>query len=241
MKKDRYLGPGFLFLAACAATPPQIPAGEDPLRWQDAVEAFEAAAVLDPLPADAVLFVGSSSIRLWDTLHEDMQPLPVIQRGFGGSRLFDSVYWADRLVLAHDPRVIVMFSGTNDIAGNQPKPAARIGALFEQFVERVRERAPQAAIVYIAISPTMARQRHLDLVLETNRLISSICSSDPTLHFVDAAASLLDPQGLPDARWFRTDGLHLNARGYARWTELIKPLVTRLHAEAMSRRTTFSR
>ena len=164
-----------------------------------------------------------------------------IQRGFGGSRLFDSVYWADRLVLAHDPRVIVMFSGTNDIAGNQPKPAARIGALFEQFVERVRERAPQAVIVYIAISPTMARQRHLDLVLETNRLISSICSSDPTLHFVDAAASLLDPQGLPDARWFRTDGLHLNARGYARWTELIKPLVTRLHAEAMSRRTTFSR
>ena len=69
MKRDRYLGPWFLFLAACVATPPQIPAGEDPLRWQDAVEAFEAAAVLDPLPADAVLFVGSSSIRLWDSLH----------------------------------------------------------------------------------------------------------------------------------------------------------------------------
>ena len=93
------LSTGLLSLAACAATP-EIPPGEDPLEWREKVEAFELEAQASPPPAGAALFVGISSIRLWDTLKEDMAPLPVIKRGFGGSRLFDSVYWADRLVLA---------------------------------------------------------------------------------------------------------------------------------------------
>ncbi len=217
-----------LSLCACASSPPEIPQGETPLEWQEDVEAFEAAALLEPAPAEAALFIGSSSIRRWDSLHEDMAPLPVIKRGFGGSRLFDSVYWADRLVLAHDPAVIVIFSGTNDIKGEEPKSAVQVRALFEQFVRRIRRAWCWAPIVYIAINPSMARIEHLSIVQEANREIAEFCDEDSRLHFVDTAVRLLDEDGQPDTRWFVEDELHLNAAGYARWTEQIKPLVTRL-------------
>ena len=230
----RLLTAAVLSLAACATTP-KIPPGEDPLEWQEKVEAFESDAALEPPPTDAALFIGSSSIRLWDTLHEDMAPLPVIKRGFGGSRLFDSVYWADRLVLAHDPAVIVMFSGTNDLKGDEPKPPERVCALFDQFVARIRDEDCTAPIVYIAISPSKARLRHLGLVLETNRLISMACEADTTLYFVDTATPLLDDWGQPDMQWFDDDELHLNARGYALWTGRIKPLIARLLDEATTR------
>lgn len=221
------LSTGLLSLAACAATP-EIPPGEDPLEWREKVEAFELEAQASPPPAGAALFVGSSSIRLWDTLKEDMAPLPVIKRGFGGSRLFDSVYWADRLVLAHDPAVIVMFSGTNDLKGDEPKSAERVSALFDQFVARIRDGECDAPIIYIAISPTKKRIEHLDLVLETNRQIASSCESDDSLHFLDTASGLLNDWGYPDMQWFDEDELHLNPAGYALWTQRIKPLVKRL-------------
>ena len=221
-----------LSLYACANSSPEIPQGETPLKWQEDIEAFEAADLLDPVPADALLFIGSSSIRRWDTLHEDMAPLPVIKRGFGGSRLFDSVYWAGRLVLAYDPAVIVMFSGTNDIKGDEPKSAVQVRELFELFARRIRHARCWAPIVYIAINPSMARIEHLDIVNEANRQIAAFCDKEPSLHFVDTATALLDEQGQPDTQWFLEDELHLNPAGYALWAERIKPLVTRLMESA---------
>jgi len=222
---------GLLVLASCTTAPPPIPAGEDPLRWRADIEAFDEAAGQVSPPSEAALFVGSSSIRLWDTLREDMAPLPVIQRGFGGSRLFDSIYWAERLVLAHDPAVIVMFSGTNDIKGKQPKSAARVLELFEEFVALIRRRGCDAPLVYIAISPSQARIEHLELVLEANEGVAALCRAHADLHFIDTASHLLDSGGEPDSRWFVEDGLHLNADGYALWTRHIKPVVARLLAE----------
>ena len=164
-----------------------------------------------------------------------MAPLPVIKHGFGGSRLFDSVYWADRLVLVHDPAIVVMFSGTNDIAGTNPKSPTEVSQLFLQFVGRLRNGRCTAPIVYIAISPTRARIKHLDRVLETNLQIAAICEKDSALHFVDTASLLLDVTGRPNPRWFAKDKLHLNADGYALWTKHIRPLVDVLFAADQSR------
>lgn len=217
-----------LALCACRSSPLEIPEGETPLEWQEDVEAFEIAALTEPTPPGAVLFIGSSSIRRWDSLHEDMAPIPIIKRGFGGSRLFDSIYWADRLVFAHEPAVIVMFSGTNDIKGEAPKSAVQVRELFKQFVQSARRARCSAPVVYIAINPSMSRIEHLDIVMEANRLIEEHCDDVAELYFVDTAAKLLNKEGRPDTRWFVEDELHLNAAGYAMWTEEIKPLVTRL-------------
>jgi len=231
-----------VILALCACRSPQleIPEGETPLKWREDIEAFELSALTNPTPPDAALFIGSSSIRRWDSLHEDMAPLPVIKRGFGGSRLFDSIYWADKIVFPHDPAVIVMFSGTNDIKGEEPKAAFQVQELFQQFVQQARRARCSAPIVYIAINPSMARIEHLGIVLEANRLIEEYCDSEADLYFVDTAEKLLNKEGQPDTRWFVEDELHLNTAGYAMWTEQIKPLVKRLLEEGRRGRGTRS-
>src|SRR5262245_18276972 len=114
-----------LVLVSCVLVQPLLAAEQDnrddPLRWEAAISEFEKAAALQPEPKDAVLFVGRSSIRRWSTLRADMAPIPVIQRGFGGSRLADATYYAERLVNVYRPRAVVLFSGTNDITPDHAK------------------------------------------------------------------------------------------------------------------------
>ena len=221
-----------LALGACRQVRerPAVPAGEDPLRWSADIAAFVDADRAAPFPAGGVVFVGSSSIRLWDTLARDMAPLQVLNRGFGGSRLFDSVYWAGELVDVHAPRAVVVFSGTNDLAGDDAKAPEAVRDLFRALVARLRERDADLAIAYVAITPTLARERHLEAVREANRLIRAECEADTRLEFVDPTPDLMDADGRPDARYFRDDRLHLNAAGYAVWTRHVRPVVERLLA-----------
>lgn len=210
--------------------PPTIPAGEDPQRWAADMRRFEAMDRDAPAPAGGVVFVGSSSIRRWSSLAEDMAGLPVVQRGFGGSRLFDACYWSDVLVTRHRPAAVVLFSGTNDLAGDDPKSAEHVRDLFRLFVRRVRRADPDLSVAWIAITPTPARARHLALVREANRLVRAECEADPRLAFLDPTADLTRPDGTPDPAFFVDDGLHLNADGYAVWTRHVRAVVARLHA-----------
>ncbi len=183
----------------------------------------------NPAPKGGVVFVGSSSIRLWKTLAADMQPMPVLNRGFGGSRLFDSIYYSDDLISKHEPSLVVVFSGTNDISGSKPKSAQQVCSLFRQLVQRLRWQDHKLTICNIAITPTMARKEHIAIVREANRLIRMECQTDPLLEFVDPTVDLVDANGRPDLRFFRRDQLHLNKRGYAVWARHIRPLVQRLY------------
>lgn len=225
-----------LLVAACTApgAPPPIPAGEDPLRWRGDIAAFAAPAAADEHP---VVFVGSSSIRLWQTLAQDMAPMPVLNRGFGGSRIFDTIYWLDRLVTCHEPEVVVVFAGTNDIQGDAPRSGAWVAARFDELVAQLRALGCDAPLVYIAISPSPSREQHLAIVEDANARIAARCAQDPGLTYVDTASGLLDAAGRPDPRWFIADRLHLNADGYAGWTKTLRPVVEKLYAERVAART----
>ncbi len=230
MLRRRFLLAALLLgLGGCGAppplAPPAIPAGEDPLRWSAEIEAL---AVQTPPSEHPVVCVGSSSIRLWRTMGEDLAPWPVMNCGFGGSGLFDAVYWADRVVTPFDPRLVVVFSGTNDLAGDAPRSAAWVAARFDDLVARLRALGCDAPVVYLAISPTPSRERHLELVHEANRRIAARCAADPVLHFVDTGSGLLDAAGRPDPKWFVADRLHLNAAGYAHWTATLRPVLAGL-------------
>ena len=120
-------------------------------RWESDIAAFEAADKKSPPPQGAVLFIGSSSIRIWKTLATDFPDQKTINRGFGGSELADSVYYADRIVIPYKPRLIVLFAGTNDInAGKRPET---VFADFKAFVAKVRAGLPNTRIAYLSISP----------------------------------------------------------------------------------------
>src|SRR5690606_25008770 len=77
---------------ASAATPATAQASQAappaPTRFEAEIEAFRAWDRKNAVPADAVLFVGSSSIRMWATA-VSFPDLPVVNRGFGGSQISD--------------------------------------------------------------------------------------------------------------------------------------------------------
>jgi len=214
----------------------ETPAGERPERWTRAMAAFAADDAANPAPPHAAVFVGSSSIRLWSTLAADMAPAPVVQRGFGGSRLFDACYWAEQLLAPHaSPCCVVVFSGTNDIAGESPKSAARVVELFALFAQRVHALHPGVPICCLAITPTESRAQHRRIVDEANALLRAKCAASPLLEFIDPVPALLDAEGAPDPRFFLEDRLHLNDDGYRVWTDHVRPLVQRHRMRAAAR------
>lgn len=184
------------------------------------IEAFERSDRATPPPRGAVLFVGSSSIRLWKTLKEDFPGIPVLNRGFGGSQVADSVRYADRIVIPCRPRAIVLYAGDNDIAAG--KSPERVLADFQALVEKVHATLPDTPVLYISIKPSVARWRLVDKIREANRLVEQFAAGHPHVDYVDVFTPALDADGKPRADLLVADGLHLNAMGYRVWTRIVR-------------------
>lgn len=190
-------------------------------RWQDSFDAFAAADSLQAPSPGGVLFVGSSSIRLWKDLETQFGDTPVLKRGFGGSRMLDVVAHVDRLVLPYQPRLIVVYAGDNDLAeGRLP---AEVLASFTQFVDRVRAELPHTRIAYLSIKPSPSRATLMPQAMETNALIAAYCAAQANLDYIDIYSRMLDAEGRPRADLFTGDALHLNPAGYAVWKSAISP------------------
>jgi lysophospholipase L1-like esterase len=188
--------------------------------WEAEIAAIEARQAARPAPANAILFVGSSSIRLWDTLERDFAPAPVINAGFGGSGLADAVRYADRIILPYRPRAVVIYSGENDLAaGGTPERAL---ADFKALISAIHADLPGTPIVYISMKPSPARWEMADRFREANALIRGHIATDPLLSYVDVWPALLGPDGLPRPEMYVADRLHLSAEGSAAWTTAIR-------------------
>jgi lysophospholipase L1-like esterase len=189
-------------------------------RWEKDIAAFERRDKEKPPPKDGILFVGSSSIRLWD-LSKSFPGLNAINRGFGGSHLADVVHFAPRIVLNYEPRLIVLYAGDNDLAAG--KTPERVHDDFKAFVQRVREKLPKTKIVFISIKPSIRRWPLIDKIRKANALVEAECKKSERVLYFDAAAPMLGDDGKPRPELFAKDGLHLNAKGYALWAERLKP------------------
>lgn len=184
-------------------------------------------------PSGAVLFMGSSSIRMWDTLAQDFPEIPVINRGFGGSQIFESTFYADRIAFPYKPKIIVLCAGTNDLAYGNKKPL-QVLQEFKDFVAKMHTALPDTRIVYISINPTVARWNQESDILETNHLIEKWIfennSKTQKLNFINSHAVLLTADGRPPADLLRDDNLHFNAKGYKAWAAIVRPRVLALAA-----------
>jgi lysophospholipase L1-like esterase len=192
-------------------------------RWEKDILAFEAADKTNPPPQDAILFIGSSSIRLWTNVAQAFPGHRVINRGFGGSHLSDSVAFIDRIVTPYKPKLVLLYAGDNDIAAG--KSPGRVLSDFKAFAGRIHAALPDTRIAYIAIKPCPAREKYLDRVKATNRLIQEYTASNSRLLFIDVFTPMLTQEGRPRADLCIKDGLHPNAQGYELWTSILRPIL----------------
>ena len=197
------------------------------------INAFQEADRRQMPPTGAVLFMGSSSIRLWTTLAQDFPEIPVINRGFGGSFIQDSTRYADRIAIPYKPKMIVLFAGTNDLAYGNKKPP-QVLQDYKDFVAKIHAALPDTRIVYLSISPTVARWNLEAEILEANHLIEMFTfetnSKTEKLNFINSHAQLLTADGQPQPRLLRADGLHFNTEGYKVFTSIVKPRILALAA-----------
>lgn len=204
-----------LFSASSAFGQPFI---NDINRWtaQDALAAP---------PANAVLFIGSSSIRRWEHLTRDFSDYVVIQRGFGGAQFDDVNTYVNDIVIPYAPAAIVIWAGTNDIAAGSS--GFEVFSDFQAFSNVVLGALPNTQIAYLGITPTPGRYDNLPEETAANNAISAIAANNPSLHYVDLPAAFfaLNPPNDPAFTGKFVDPIHLNREGYELWASVIRPAV----------------
>ncbi len=191
-------------------------------RWESTIQKFEQLDQTESYLEDSILFVGSSSIRRWSTIQEDMAPFTVIQRGYGGAKYSDVAWYAKRIIYPHQFKALIFFVG-NDISGSkEDKPPEEVAWLFKTIVGIVREKYPETPIFCIEITPTNRRWNVWPEIKKANRLLKAECDSLPNVYFIETSHRFLGSDGRPKSQLFLKDQLHLNRDGYRLWTGLIQ-------------------
>jgi hypothetical protein len=210
----------FLLVGALSVFAEGSPSGAPNPKWEADIKRFEEWDKKDK--PGGILFVGSSTIGMWQTLKEDFAGYDVTKRGFGGSQMIDVVHYADRFILNRNPKMIVLYEGTNDLFGAHKTPEQVFGD-FKQFVALVKEKLPQTKLAVVSLVPTPKRIAILEQIKETNRLIADFVQGQENLIYIDMFSAIVDEKGQPKPEYFKEDMVHPNEKGYEVWTRVIKP------------------
>lgn len=196
----------------------------DPARFSQEIESFKNWDSKNSYPDSAVLFAGSSSIRMWPT-HDFFPEFKVINRGFGGAHISDMLHFFEETVARYKPAIIVFYCGDNDIAAG--KSPQRVLNDFQTFVEKAHALKPGLPLIYIPIKPSLARWKLWPAMQQTNRLIENYCLDNPSLYYANIADPMMGKDSRPSAELFREDGLHLNNEGYILWSKIVRPFISK--------------
>jgi lysophospholipase L1-like esterase len=211
--------PVLLLLALPAAATEPPPAS----RFEKQVRLYEAADQVSPPPAGAILLAGDSQFFRWKTYREDLAGYTVVNRGIDSFQTSDLVQFTDRLVLPHQPRLIVLHVGGNDV--HNGKSAERVLADFKAFVARVHAVLPRVPIYFSSITPGPGRWDEAAQRQATNQLIRDYIATQPDLKFIDLWAAMLTPEGKPREDLWVEDRVHPNHAGYLIRVGLMRPLL----------------
>ena len=214
---------GFLGTPCLGQDSGEYPAPE---RFSEEIQRFEAEDRRQAPPRNAIVCIGSSSMRGWHgTIRGDLAPLTIIPRGFGGSNMNDALHFADRIVLPCRPRAIVVYEGDNDVAqGIAPE---KIADTFRAFSKKVHADLPECRIYFLSIKPSIQRWSLWPKMKEANHLVAMECMKDKRLVFVDVASGMLDGEGNPRRGLFKEDKLHMTRAGYVIWRNVLRPILAK--------------
>ena len=198
-------------------------AAPDPSRFEADIARFEAEDRANPPVPGGVLFVGSSSIRLWPSLPADFPGVPTMNRGFGGSTMSEVLHFTNRIVIPYRPRLTVLYAGDNDI--EMGRSARQVFDDYRAFVAVVHRELPGTRIAFVSVKPSPSRWAKVAEMREANRLIRDFARADSLQSFIDVFIPMLGANGHPRPEMFVADSLHMTPKGYELWRGLIGPFV----------------
>ena len=200
-------------------------------KWEKDISKLESQDQSEKYTENALLFIGSSSIRAWYSMEEDMMPYETIRRGYGGAHYSDIIHFSKRLVKNHNPKAILIFVA-NDIKGNNKsdlysknlpdRTPQEVKRLFRLLIKQIRTIHREIPIFAIETTPTRSRWKAWPKISLANDLIKEYCESKDSLYYISTRNHYIGENGLPTEELFIRDKLHLNRKGYALWGEIIK-------------------
>lgn len=193
-------------------------------RFENEIKAYEKTDSIQGFQKGQILFYGSSSWRLWKNIKEDLAPLPIINRGFGGCTIPELIYYADRMVYKYEPKSIVVYGGENDLNGNKPKSAEQVLESYKELTNLVWKRLPNVKFYFVSMKLSPSRRAKWDEVRKGNELIKAY-SKGKKLAFIDINPLLFDKNGLVRSELYTRDSLHINQKGYQEYAKLMKPIL----------------
>ncbi|SFW64377.1 GDSL-type esterase/lipase family protein [Chitinophaga sancti] len=209
-----------LLLLICL-TGVQVSQAQDKPRFQEDVQTIKHYDQMYAPPANPILFVGSSSIRKWEDLERTFASYEVMNRGIGGAKVNDIIFYLDDIVFPYHPREIVLYVGENDIPDGVP--ADTVLARTKNLIAGIRAKLPETPITYISIKPSPSRDKYRQTVQESNTLIKEFLKTQHKITWVDVYTPMLTKEGNSRPEIFQSDMLHLNKDGYKIWKKLIQP------------------
>jgi lysophospholipase L1-like esterase len=214
-----------LFAAFIVVTTIGLQAGlaQDFTKWEKEISAFEQQDKANAPLGKPIVFTGSSSIRLWETLAQDFPGKPILNRGFGGSQTFEVLHFADRLILPYQPKQVVIYVGDNDLAGG--KTPNQVFADFKALFKKIRQNSAKTYVTFISIKPSPSRKNILTAIEQTNQLIRLYLSTQKRTHYVDVYNKMLLSPGKFNPQLYRADSLHMTDAGYRIWAEAVRPVL----------------
>jgi lysophospholipase L1-like esterase len=195
--------------------------------FADEIREFKKQDSLNPPPARAILFVGSSSFRKWTDVSSYFPGYTIINRGFGGSTIPDMTYYLNDIIVPYHPKQVVIYCGDNDLASSDAITADSVLERFKVLFNGIRARLPGENIVFVSIKPSPSRARLREKMEKANLLIQTYMSLYTNTGFVDVYHKMLNPDGTITADLFLEDQLHMNAKGYSIWQKAILPYLSK--------------
>ena len=191
--------------------------------FQNEIQAFKKQDSISPPPANAILFVGSSSFRKWTDVQSYFQGYTIINRGFGGSVLPDVIRYANDIIIPYRPKQVLIYCGDNDLAAYDSITPQIVTGRFKQLFYVIRNALPKTRVSFVSIKPSPSREKLMLKMIQANQLIQSFLKKQKNTSYIDVFRPMLLPTGKPKPDLFLEDNLHMNEKGYAIWQKLIEP------------------
>ena len=202
----------------------------DPTRYDDAISSFLYKDTIFPPAKGGIVMVGSSSFALWNQqMPQDLAPLDVIPRGFGGSTLRDVLHFADKIITPYQPRALVVYEGDNDISSYGVTPEEMRDDYLTLF-EILQQANAGARLYVVSIKPSISRTQFWPQQKAANRLLKTLCDRNPLMTYIDTASVMFDQEGVLNQSLFVEDGVHMNGQGYRLWREVIRGVLMEYEA-----------